>query len=150
MINYDLGWGSITSSTSQLDYNAELDIDFSQLFFEAYYSEATTDTENFVQELRLSSSLEGDLQFIVGLYYEDKEKNIDNASLWGGTATSPGFRSHCIPLLRTETFEQKAFFGELSYDISDQLTATVGVRHFDYEIGGLTHSMVPLAANRSS
>ena len=39
-----------------------------------------------------------------------------------------------FPLLRTETFEQKAFFGELSYDISDQLTATVGVRHFDYEI----------------
>ena len=138
VINYDLGWGSITSSTSQLDYNAELDIDFSQLFFEAYYQEATTDTESFVQELRLSSSLEGDLQFIVGLYYEDKEENIDNASLWGGTATSPGFfGAIAFPLLRTETFEQTAFFGELSYDISDQLTATVGVRHFDYEIGGI-------------
>ena len=40
VINYDLGWGSITSSTSQLDYNAELDTDFSQLFLSAYYSDA--------------------------------------------------------------------------------------------------------------
>ena len=137
VINYDLGWGSITSSTSQLDYNAELDTDFSQLFFSAYYSDAETDTENFIQELRLSSSLEGDLQFLVGFYYEDKEENIDNSIAWSGASSDPAAGVILFPLLRTETFEQKAFFGELSYDISDQLTATVGVRHFDYEIGGI-------------
>ena len=139
VINYDLDWGTITSSTSKLDYSASLDSDFSQLFFDAYYFNGNTETDNFIQEIRLSSSLEGKFQFVAGLYYEDRDSSINNASVWGGTATSPGSSGAiAFPLIETTTTTQKAFFGELSYAITDQLTATLGGRHFDYEIEGLT------------
>ena len=33
----------------------------------------------------------------------------------------------------TEDLEQLAFFGEVSFDLTEQLTAVAGVRHYDYD-----------------
>ena len=43
-------------------------------------------------------------------------------------------RQGCLlPGLKTELVEQKAVFGELTYQFSEQWAATLGARHFDYE-----------------
>ena len=129
-LNYDFGWSSITSSSSWVDYESAVETDFSHIFG-PYYSDSTKVFDFFIQEVRLISQLDGRLQFVAGLYYEDKENEFKFLIPWSG---DPALDTGPLQNVDTDrTIEQQAFFGELSYDLSDKLVATVGGRYFDYE-----------------
>ena len=151
VINYDLGWGELVSSSSWIDHEAPSDFDASFIIDVSFFfttpagfpwtsaNELTNDV--FVEELRLSSQFDGPFQMLAGLYYEDRERDQDVNLLWSGDpalesmiATAFGGTDSInsdIGIFSTE--EQKAIFGEMSYDISETLTATVGVRYFEYD-----------------
>ena len=139
VLNYDLGWGSLSSATSWVDYNSTLQTDFTHLsallgptfINRPYYADSAKDTEVFVEELRLNSQLDGPLQFVAGLYYEDREDVVDIAFPWSGDATLDS--GNLQDVIRARTADQKALFGDVSYAINDQFTATLGGRYFDYE-----------------
>ena len=156
VVNYDLGWGTLNSSSSWINSKSENKEDktyfsnflasFGPVFAESnpslaafyasflgqpYYLDAESETENFVQELRLASDFDGNLQFVTGLYYEDKEWERGGPFTWSGAANQDlGNQSNGAG---SDVVEQKALFGELSYTMTDQLTATLGGRYFDYE-----------------
>ena len=134
--NYDFGWAQLSSASSWVDYASLLAVDHSILNFLGnipVYTNNTDNIEQYTQEFRLSSQLEGPIQFLVGAYYEDVEDNFFNDLLNSGdpelNADGPVIRN-----IVDSSREQKAVFGELSYEISDQLSLTAGVRYFDYEI----------------
>ncbi|MDB4077728.1 TonB-dependent receptor, partial [Porticoccaceae bacterium] len=149
--NYDLGWGTLSSSTSQLesDAGAGTDFSFNMGFFGLSHTPpygiiATANYEVFTQELRFSSQLGGPLEFITGIYYEDFEGDALQSGRWGGSGPRPDdivtFGPYTGPI--PEQFFstayslptiQKAFFGELVYNLSEQLSLTLGGRYFDYE-----------------
>ena len=145
VINYDLGWGAVTSSSSWIDYQSISNSDMSALtaglgFFTGlssagpYYNHGVSNTEKFVQELRLASELDGPFQYVAGLYYEDTDIDAVQTWLWSGAVSAdpnPGLDLFSVP--GATTTEKKAFFGELSYALSEQFTATLGARYFDYE-----------------
>ena len=138
LLEYDFEWGELTSASSWVDYQSGLETDLSHitLFFglpnQPFYSDGTSNTDIFTEEVRFSSNFDGALQFIVGLYYEDRELTQRSPWLWSGApALEPGFQLSDVDA--TVDTEQKALFGEVSYDISDQLTMTLGGRYFDYE-----------------
>ncbi|MDC0000216.1 TonB-dependent receptor [Porticoccaceae bacterium] len=143
VVNYDLGWGALNSSSSWINYKSAVEEDktyfsdflsqfFGPSFFGLpYHLDGKLEAENFVQELRLASNLDGNLQFVAGLYYEDKDSAVKGPFSWSGAADqNTGNQSEGAKL---DLVNQKAVFGELSYAITDQLTATLGGRHFDYE-----------------
>ncbi|MDB9952701.1 TonB-dependent receptor [Porticoccaceae bacterium] len=142
VINYDLGWGALTSASSWVDYasRVETDLTFFSVIFEfafpdfvdrPYASHNSLDAETFTQEVRLVSNLDGPFQYVAGFYYSDKEEDLDLAHSWtGAIALDPGIFIQYTTGQRG--LEQTSFFGELSYELSDQLTATVGGRHYDY------------------
>jgi iron complex outermembrane receptor protein len=108
----------------------------------------TTDLETFTQELRLSSTGTGPFQWLVGAFYSDVNRVYSqrlptpgydvftDARLGAGTsaAAANGFPLNSpynadLPY----DIKQKALFGEASYDITEQLTATAGLRYYDFK-----------------
>jgi outer membrane receptor protein involved in Fe transport len=108
----------------------------------------TTDFKGFTQELRFSSNGKGPLQWLAGAFYADTDRKyqqllptpgydaVTDATLGAGTsaAVANGFGANSpynaqIPY----NLKQMALFGEISYDITNQLTGTAGLRYYDYE-----------------
>ena len=82
----------------------------------------------------MASQLDGNLQFVAGLYYDDNEYDLDQPWLWAGDPLdnpNPGLRRY--DLFSDQRTKQEAVFGELSYQLTEHLTATLGARYFDYE-----------------
>ena len=145
VLEYDLGWASLLSST--LDYHGDAitasDV-LSGLGVPMIFP-SVQETDAFIQELRLTSSNDGPLQYIVGLYYEDVDAFYETTSHWlGDLALFPTGGFGVIPApfgavtqfdynLEDKNQKQKAIFGEISYDISDQVELTLGARWFEYK-----------------
>ncbi len=135
-IEYDLGWGSILSSSSKVNENSQQYRDLGPIFDFApwsqlidYYAEA------FVQELRFASDLDGPVQFLVGLYYEDRERGLTSIGLFGGDQALNPFGSQItlVDYARQINVKQKAVFGEISYDLTEQVKLTAGFRGYFYD-----------------
>lgn len=116
----------------------------------------TTDFKGFTQELRLSSKGAGPLQWLVGAFYADTDRKYAqrlptpgydafiNARFGAGTtaAVANGFPGPDSPYNADLPYnlKQTALFGEVSYDLTNQLTATAGARYYDYKEERRFHS----------
>ena len=108
----------------------------------------TTDLQTFSQELRLSSDNDGPFQWLIGAFYSDVNRvyaqrlptpgydAFTDARFGAGTsvAVANGFPLNSpynadLPY----DIKQKALFGEASYDITEALTATAGLRYYDFK-----------------
>ena len=108
----------------------------------------TTDLQTFTQELRLSSNGDGPFQWLIGAFYSDVNRVyaqrlptpgydlLIDARFGAGTAQAVrnGFPLNSpynadLPY----DIKQKALFGEASYDITEALTATAGLRYYDFK-----------------
>ena len=108
----------------------------------------TTEVSQLTQEYRLSSNSDGNLSWLVGLFYSDTERNYDqrlptpgydsftDAALGAGTsaAVANGFAADSpFNSVLPYDLEQIAVFGELNYQFNDRLNITVGGRFYDYD-----------------
>ncbi|HEX6377001.1 MAG TPA: TonB-dependent receptor [Allosphingosinicella sp.] len=108
----------------------------------------TTDLKTFTQELRLSSSGDGPFQWLIGAFYSDVNRvyaqrlptpgydAFTDARFGAGTsvAVANGFPLNSpynadLPY----DIKQKALFGEASFDFTESLTATAGLRYYDFK-----------------
>ena len=140
-IEYDLGWGSLISSSSAVENNALLERNFfpvsaarTAVFGPANFT-ASTDVDIFSQELRLVSELDGSMQFLAGLFYEDVEQNFNPRIDWVGSNASENVFGQSILAnsLQVLDYKQEAIFGEVSYQFNEMWELTIGGRHFDYD-----------------
>lgn len=107
----------------------------------------TTKLKQFTQELRFASNGNGAFQWLVGAFYSNTERTyaqrlptpgydaFTDAVLGAGTAAAVanGFGPDS-PYNADLPYDlsQMAVFGELSYDLTDALTATAGARYYAY------------------
>lgn len=142
-MNWDLGSFTITSSTSKAEADGIQDRDIG-LFFGPLIDPGIADMplfledsgafESFTQELRLNTQLDGSWQFLLGAFYQDVEKKHGQLLSFEGDPGLDLFEGALLFDAKTkEELEQLAFFGEVSFDLTDQLTAVAGVRHYDYD-----------------
>ena len=141
VIDYDLGWGSLVSSTLSYEEETLQELGLAP-FFGGLPAPLLFDfnSEAFVQELRLVSELDGPFQYIAGLYYEDISIDRKNIIHWGADLSENTFGTPFGPdstLLDLNyvdrDIEQKAFFSEVSYDVSEELEVTLGGRWYSYD-----------------
>jgi iron complex outermembrane recepter protein len=108
----------------------------------------TTDLKTFSQEVRLSSNDDGPLQWVVGGFYSTVDRfyrqrlptpgydAVTDAVLGAGTsaAVANGFPANS-PYNSDLPYDIKQFavFGEASYELTDQFTATLGGRYYDFK-----------------
>ena len=103
--------------------------------------------ERTTHEVRLSSIGDSRLKWMVGAFYEKTEDYWDYTFGRVEDLASTGFGIYWALAYETSipntddwyteeynaTTTQKAVFGEMSYDITDSLSATAGARWFEYE-----------------
>ena len=95
-------------------------------------------------ELRLQSSSDERIRWLVGAFYQSQEHDFDLQ--WIVPDLDPALTVVLPPTgdrkyggntvwqtYQIREDQDTAFFGELSYDFSDQITGTFGARYFEYE-----------------
>ena len=157
VMEFDFGPAMLTSISSYTNRNLLMVRDASQLtgsvtyfnIFNAPIPEVRLDSalwdetrvEVFTQELRLASDYDGRFQWVIGGFYSDIERNYGQTlptpgydallgvpgPALGGPPNSPFFSR--IPY----DFKQTAFFAEGSLDFTERLSATLGLRYYDYD-----------------
>jgi outer membrane receptor protein involved in Fe transport len=150
-VNYDFDWLTITSATGYWSRKQIQTTDASEILqnvgdVPAYSASAgmgfgaagltETDTTNqFSEEVRLTSNERHPFRWIVGGYYSNYDSTTDGSFIVPGLATILGGvfgTTDFLTVHRPSGIVQTAGFGEGSYDITDKLSATVGLRYFSY------------------
>tara|TARA_B100001063_G_scaffold77450_1_gene71889 strand:+ start:193 stop:2454 length:2262 start_codon:yes stop_codon:yes gene_type:complete len=140
-MNLDLGQIEIVSSTSIAETSTLQDRDLGLYFGPLLgvddiplFLTDSGDIESFTQELRLNTRLDGSWQFLVGAFYQDIENKQSQDFIFEGTPALDPFGGLLLFGSRlNEDIEQLSFFGEVTYDLTDNMTAVAGIRHYDYE-----------------
>ncbi|ARN72712.1 TonB-dependent receptor [Oceanicoccus sagamiensis] len=143
-IDYDLGWGTLTSISawSDYDYYSSSDADRSQLDV-MYTLEEYSAGESLSQELQLTSSY-GDIDYMLGLFYYDQEiqrgdggpttvLGEDFLTIAGqqglpgdvSTVAQPGDYLFGQNIWDSQTF---AVFGQATWHVADRWHFTGGIR----------------------
>ena len=154
-ITADLGFAELVSATGKSEFEALGQRDQTDLLtrlnfgYEAFpsfaaYTREEDKSEALTQELRLVSQTDGPLSWIVGGYYNKAESDGVSKEFTPGFAqfaldawSAPGNdRPDSLEYISVGTTEQveKAIFGELSYEVNDDLVLTVGTRFYDYKV----------------
>ena len=161
--NWDLGWADLvaTGSYYERDFGFKFDSTWIVLFLGAegvrddLYPALTDQNQSLEQknfEIRLNSKTDGPLQWLAGAFYRKRDSefqsyvpvtNEDGLTFDPGTPyTGPSNEvgagiEGCHPCVfareATKEIEELAFFGEVSYAITEKLEATVGLRWFQVE-----------------
>ena len=148
----DLGFAELTSATGYSEYESDGETDVTDLLITLEFSYETfpsltaiapsgLDDEALVQELRLVSTNDGPLSWIVGAFYEHAESELNYHELTPGYAEflgeiypGVGTRPDGLEYISLNIYErtESAFFGEISYDITEAWQVTLGGRYYDY------------------
>lgn len=155
LAEYNLPWFAVTSTTSYWKRTQSQTQDVSesaQTLFDlpSYYIDKgglgpvsvleIDDTHQYSEELRLTSAGASRLKWLVGFFYSDYKYHQTQSYAGGGIEGIFG-TPNLILLLDDDHLKQKALFGEVSYNITQQLKATVGLRRYSYnQDGGITLS----------
>jgi outer membrane receptor protein involved in Fe transport len=159
-LTFDTSAGSIVLSGSDYDHDIDYTFDSTPilLFFGVPAVGITNQPQSYnikMLEGRFASSFDGAFNFVAGAYYQKEEQDFEvhvtstdgnggnvpwdpldaNDFFAGGTAIFGRFRQ--------DEIEQKALFGEATYDFSDRWQIKAGLRWFDVEltsIQGNTHN----------
>lgn len=149
-VNYDTGYGTLTSSTSYFQrslYETEDISDYNYQILEMPFptpiSSGTIHNE-FAQEVRFSSQLPGPVQFVAGAWFESfADRNFAPPATapglneyFGGTPTMPA--AGLNPLNPDEItawnilehYHEPALYGELTYSATDALKLIAGLRAY--------------------
>lgn len=138
-IDYDLGWGQLTSLTAwnEYKYKNSFDPDNSQLDIIRQQEDRYTGN-SLSQELRLASDLDGPLQYLAGLYYMEQENTRGNGNptfvlgedflqvLPVSAIAQPGDYVAFNSDWQADTW---AVFGQTTYSFTEEWLLTLGLRY---------------------
>ncbi|WP_374528304.1 TonB-dependent receptor [Novosphingobium sp.] len=166
----DLGFATLTSSTSWYDHNGESVSEntgfYAKAGFLPYYynyprpmasAVRTYGDKSFIQEFRLVSDQGGVFDYVLGGYYQhQKLKSGQDSYLrgfkrwwdaWAPSAASAVTGDSDFYYRRSETFEEFALFGELTWHMASNIDLTVGARQFWQTSDNVTDIDLPLYAS---
>jgi outer membrane receptor protein involved in Fe transport len=154
MLEYDLGWGDLLATFSHVQSGSLFVSSFSASGFVAPVSfDANSDHRERSAEVRLTTRLEGDWNFVGGLYAENLKDGYRETYYWHGTPAldifAPGERFLGDGREHRE-LEQFAAFAEASWEFLPRFTLTGGVRAYDYERTNRVDRLGPIYGSASS
>ena len=161
---YDMGHGELVATTNYFDRKIDFSFDSSPIliFF------GVDDVANTLQpqersiwsnEIRYASSFDGPVNFVVGGYWQEEKSEFtvevirSNAAGLPNSAFSSANEDDALIgtgdtyFGRVSDFDlsQKAVFGEVTFKITDQLTALGGIRYFDSDYNASNQTTHPFA-----
>lgn len=159
----DFGFSTVTSSSSYLVNDSDAVQDLSGgyqtnlgVFYSGFprltvpsYRDTTEHT--FTEEVRWVSTTAGPFNWVLGAFYQDQKQFFgqqDDVLGWSTFATA----LYGVPITTNTAFEydrwmhfrDAAIFGELTYNVTDRLQVTGGVRGFDQQLDISTITRLPI------
>jgi outer membrane receptor protein involved in Fe transport len=154
----DLGFAELTSATGFGTYEENGQRDQTDLLISLEYSYETFPTftaftfedeehEFFNQELRLVSTSDSRINWIVGAFYNKFETVGSSSEFTPGYAAFAGFdRPDNLEYFSASSEEvvEQAIFGEIGFEITDRWQVTVGGRYYEYDVQAQSEVDFPL------
>lgn len=164
-VEYDFDWATLTSISAYRDSTSSLSFDADYLPVDALVTGLDTDTEEVTQEIRLNGATDR-LDWLVGLYYFDRQQDTGNDNFIGGDipfdgtllgfppglvnnltelSAAAGLSSPPVPVLGsgTNNRENVAIFGSVTFAITDALDFTIGGRYTEETLEGSIANTTP-------
>jgi iron complex outermembrane recepter protein len=144
-LNYDFGSANLVSATNYYDIVNRTFYDASPFVGGASFTIRNSSPETrFSQEVRLSSSGDSKLTWLLGGFYQKIEsknsiQQFDSPLDFAGLGTT-----NYGTTFNTRAQKQLAAFGELGYTFLDSLTITGGLRYYDYKLTGTADGIGPI------
>ena len=120
-IDYEFGWGTLTSISSYTDVDSGNDQDLDQTLFEAIDIVVVDESQTFAQEFRLVSDTDTSLRWVGGLHFFTQDRFRSLATTFFGTPVPAAAQD-----LKLDNY---AAFGHLSYNVREDLELTVAFRY---------------------
>ncbi len=160
-LNYDAGFGQLTSVTSYQKRNVDNVIVELAEAYNSYFGDSPNpvlehdwNMDRFTQALRLATDLDGPLNTTVGIYYSEQELYFGNTITYPGldaaianglnpfgliTPATPRELYGCADLIdnaycgpEIDNYKQIAVFGEAYINVTDELQLIAGGRYYHY------------------
>jgi len=160
-IEYDAGFGTFLATTSYFTRDILYRFDSTPilLFFGAPAQALTFEPQSrdqWASEFRFASSFDGPLNFVVGGFYMEEDKDfevqviatndlglpIGPFNLDGDHFLDPT-EAAIFGRQKTDDFDQFAFFGEATFDATDDLQFIFGIRYFEADIESAARETKP-------
>lgn len=133
LLQYDARWADVVGTVSWTD--SETVSSRGAGLRRPYDSNFRNPSHALSGELRLVSKLDGPLQFLTGVYHEKQhDAAYDVYGVLEIPALNPGYGTdEALGIFNdVRNLRQDALFGELSYSPREDVTLTVGGRHYNY------------------
>lgn len=148
----DFGFATLTSATSYYENEGSSETDNTGFYannFAFYYynyprplytADRTFGDKAFVQELRLVSNDPGPIEYVIGAFYREQTTRASQVSDlvgfedWIDAAFAPAdfvSTDNIFTYQRRSDYTDLAFFGELTWNVSDSFHLTGGLRYFN-------------------
>jgi len=132
---------TILSDIRGLERESLMDADYTnQALVEesVFYAE---DTSEMSHEIRFTSNSDGDLDWLIGLYYFEQDMDVNNIGNVGPYMSIPDVVLATFPVYPKATFDgggnldvtSYAVFGEATYQVTEPLSLTLGLRYSEDE-----------------
>lgn len=160
-IEYDAGFGTFLATTSYFTRDILFRFDSTPilLFFGAPAQALTFEPQSrdqWASEFRFASSFDGPLNFVVGGFYMEEDKDfevqviatndlglpIGPFNLDGDHFLDPT-EAAIFGRQKTDDFDQFAFFGEATFDVTEDLQFIFGIRYFEADIQSAARETKP-------
>ena len=128
-INYDMGDYTFTSVSSWVEGEVLHEADTDGAPYRLLDIDWSANIESVTQDLRVATNFDGAFNTIVGLYYAKEDSEIDNEY------RLPTILANVVPTgiggdqRMSQEKETLGVYSHSTYDLSDQLTLTLGVRY---------------------
>ncbi len=128
-VNYSFADLTLTSVSGYFDYTSRTADNYDATSFNQLYSAEDEGYKAFSQEFRLLSDFAGPLNFLLGLYYQDTSLDFDTSVGILGLGPDPEGRYYSWQRQGYTDGKTYSAFGQLVFDITDQLELAGGVRY---------------------
>ena len=132
VLNFETENANIISSTSFLDRDVNFLTETVNAFFPpglyGSFDIADRKAEVFTQEIRMNSNWDRSWNYTIGAFYRSTDTSETQTLSYPAVFPFPPQVTQGTAPVDSDSF---AVFGELSYDFSERLTASVGLRYFD-------------------
>lgn len=129
-MNWDMLGGTLTSISGYRGVDSDYYNDYVGESVAIYATIRSVYRDTWSQEVRFAASLDN-LDYVVGLYYQKNDLDYENyTSLGDAHPFVPGLFLTADGDQETTTY---AFFGEGTYNLSDETSLTAGIRYSDEE-----------------
>ncbi|MCB1677854.1 MAG: TonB-dependent receptor [Halioglobus sp.] len=130
LVEWELGAVTLTSITGYNDFSHERRADDDYTAADIHYITTDNDVTELSQELRLSSNMQGPVQWMLGLYYYDLDDDNDIHSAYSQPfASIPIARFNGLNSISEQSTEDLAVFGSLDWAVTDTLTLGISARY---------------------